>query len=59
MNKHFLTPFFEPKSVAVIGASESTGSLGNQVIRNLKEDGYSGKLFPVNPNHKKVLGLKV
>ncbi|MCG8316674.1 MAG: bifunctional acetate--CoA ligase family protein/GNAT family N-acetyltransferase [Pseudomonadales bacterium] len=58
MNKHFLTPFFEPTSIAVIGASDSQGSLGNQAIRNLKDQGYQGRMFPVNPGHRKVAGLK-
>ncbi len=58
MNKHFLTPFFEPESIAVIGASDSSGSFGNKVIRYLKDDGFKGAIYPVNPNHKKIHGLK-
>ncbi|MDX1694155.1 MAG: bifunctional acetate--CoA ligase family protein/GNAT family N-acetyltransferase [Ketobacteraceae bacterium] len=58
MNKHFLTPFFEPKTIAVIGASETRGSLGNQLMLQLAKSGFSGQLFPVNPGHKKIHGLK-
>ncbi len=52
-----LTCVFEPKSVAVIGASEDAGKIGNVILRNFVEGGFSGKIFPVNPNSKKILGL--
>lgn len=58
MNKHFLTPFFEPKSIAVIGASESKGSLGAQVMQHLKSAGFAGEIYPVNPGHKKIYGVR-
>jgi acyl-CoA synthetase (NDP forming) len=42
---HYLQPLIEPRAVAVIGASERSGSLGYTVIRNLLESGFTGRLF--------------
>jgi len=49
--------FFRPSSVAVIGASESEGSLGGQIIANLLH-GYKEPIYPVNPNYKEIKGLR-
>ena len=49
MGMRFLRNFFEPTSIAVIGASEKTQSLGGQVLRNLLEGGFKGTLVVVNP----------
>jgi acetyltransferase len=49
--------FFRPSSVAVIGASESEGSLGGQIIANLLH-GYQEAIYPVNPNYKEIKGLR-
>jgi acetate---CoA ligase (ADP-forming) len=51
-------PFFKAKSIAVIGASRSSGKVGNVILRNLIDGGYSGKVFPVNPSADEILGLK-
>ncbi|NTV43087.1 MAG: acetate--CoA ligase family protein, partial [Syntrophobacteraceae bacterium] len=48
---------FKPISVAVIGATDEKESSGCAVVRNLMRDGYEGRLFPVNPDIDKVLGL--
>lgn len=55
-----LEPFFEPKSVAVIGASTSPGKLGYTVVENLVDVGYAkvGGVYPINPNANEILGLK-
>jgi len=55
--RHYLTPLFEPDSVAVIGATERTGAVGAVVIRNMLEAKYQGALFGVNPKHKSVHGV--
>jgi len=52
-----LDPFFKPKSIAVIGATPTPGKVGNIVIENLLGDGYRGKIFLVNPNHKDILSI--
>jgi acetate---CoA ligase (ADP-forming) len=53
-----LKPFFEPSSVAVIGASSNTSKLGYAVLKNLHEGGYSkrGKIYPINPGAEEILG---
>ncbi|WP_148716261.1 bifunctional acetate--CoA ligase family protein/GNAT family N-acetyltransferase [Chitinolyticbacter meiyuanensis] len=58
MKQHYLTPLFDPKSVAVIGASETEGAVGKTVFANLIEGGYAGKLHPVNLRHPTVMGVK-
>lgn len=55
--QHYLTPLFEPKSVAIIGASERERSVGAVLVRNMVDSGYKGKLFAVNPKHQTVFTL--
>ena len=52
-----LDKFFKPKSVAVVGATPTSGKIGNIIIENLFSDGYKGKIFFVNPNYKEILGM--
>jgi acetyltransferase len=54
-----LKPFFEPASVAVIGASRTPGKGGYNIVENLLRLGYRGKIYPVNPRGGEVLGLKM
>ncbi|SLN17482.1 CoA-binding protein [Oceanibacterium hippocampi] len=54
-----LAPFFEPRSVAVVGAGERATSSGGAVLRNLRIGGYSGEIIPVNPKGGTILGLPV
>lgn len=54
-----LKNLFEPKSVAVIGASTTEGKLGYAVFKNLATLGYSGKLFPINPKGGELLGYPI
>jgi len=51
--------FFEPESVAVIGASGTPHKPGHDVIKNILANGYEGKLFLVNPKGGEILGLPV
>lgn len=53
-----LDNFFQPDSVAVIGASRDPEKLGFAVLNNLKEGGYQGRLYPINPKADEILGLK-
>jgi acyl-CoA synthetase (NDP forming) len=57
--KKTLVPFFEPKSVAIVGASASPGKAGYEAIRNVLANGYPGKVYPVNPKGGEILGLPV
>ena len=54
-----LEAIFKPKSVAVIGASTAPGKLGHDILANLKNGGFPGPLYPVNPKAEEILGLKV
>jgi len=53
-----LSSFFAPKSVAVIGASDSPGSVGRTLLWNLVSSPFGGTVFPINPKHKSVMGIK-
>ena len=53
-----LDAIFNPKAVAVIGASDNPGKLGSHVMRSLVEGKYPGKIFPVNPGKEEILGIK-
>ncbi|MDF6017740.1 acetate--CoA ligase family protein [Streptomyces sp. JH34] len=48
----------EPRSVAVIGASNEQGKIGNSVMRNLIDGGFAGEIHPVNPRADDILGRK-
>ena len=50
--------FFCPRSVAVIGASRGKGKVGNVILENIINSGYSGKIYPVNPNADEIFGIK-
>jgi acyl-CoA synthetase (NDP forming) len=50
--------FFQPKSVAIIGASAVPHKPGNDVIRNILANGYTGKLYLVNPKGEEIQGMK-
>ena len=52
-----LAPFFNPRTVAVVGASPTPGKPGHILLRNLMEAGELERLYPVNPGHRSVLGL--
>jgi len=51
-----LDKFFNPKSIAVIGASRTAGKLGYTILENLKLS-FNGKIYPINPNAGEILGL--
>lgn len=53
-----LEKFFDPESVAVVGASRTFGKAGNVIVVNLLHLGFKGKVYPVNPKADTILGLK-
>ncbi len=53
-----LDSLLRPNSVAVIGATEREGSVGRAVLANLLKPTYKGIVYPVNPNHKILMGEK-
>jgi acyl-CoA synthetase (NDP forming) len=59
MSNKVLDRFFHPKSIAVIGASESVYSYGTRYIQALLDFGYRGKIFAINHKGEKALGYKI
>ncbi|MCD4741682.1 MAG: GNAT family N-acetyltransferase [Desulfobacteraceae bacterium] len=57
MSTHNLHRLFNPKSVAVIGASEKKDSVGFLIIKNLLKNDFAGDIFPVNSNYSSIMGL--
>lgn len=49
--------FSAPKSLAVIGASQTPGKIGYVLVNNLIKSGYEGKIYPVHPKAKEILGI--
>ena len=56
--KRILDKFFYPNSVAVVGATEKPEKISYAVVRNLLAGGFKGAVYPVNPKHQTVQGLK-
>ena len=50
---------FEPRGVAIIGASRDQSKIGHKFVRNISLSGYKGKIYPVNPEGGEILGYKV
>jgi acetyl coenzyme A synthetase (ADP forming)-like protein len=53
-----LRPFFEPTSVAVVGASRRRGSIGGELFRNVLEADFTGAAYPVNRGGEPVAGVR-
>ena len=51
-------PLFNPRSVAIIGASRTIGRGGNILVENLMKFGFRGAIYPINPSTEEILGLK-
>ena len=56
MGQYNLNRIFKPRHVAVVGASEKAGTIGNALMRNLIDGGFCGMLLPVNPKYKTIHG---
>jgi acyl-CoA synthetase (NDP forming) len=50
--------FFNPRAVAIIGASQDFITISGQPLKHLQSHGYRGKLYPVNPRYQEVAGIK-
>ncbi|RPJ47871.1 MAG: bifunctional acyl-CoA synthetase/GNAT family N-acetyltransferase [Betaproteobacteria bacterium] len=57
LDRHYLTPLFEPASVAIIGASTRGGSIGAVLIENMLAARYRGTLYAVNPRQTSIRGV--
>jgi len=58
MGIYNLDRIFQPESVAVIGATEKENSIGNALMTNLINGGFSGEIVPIHPKHATVQGIK-
>ncbi|MHA1651639.1 MAG: CoA-binding protein, partial [Candidatus Helarchaeota archaeon] len=58
MNHTNLETLFNPKTVCVIGASQKRNKVGSQVLVNLITASFTGKIYPINPKHDMLFGLK-
>ncbi len=54
----WLGPLLEPRSIAIVGASERAGSFGRTTLAQTLSGGFKGKVYPVNPKQKEILGLR-
>lgn len=57
MGLYRLDHILKPSSLAVVGASERPNTVGRALVHNLKQGGYQGRVYPVNPKQPEVLGL--
>ncbi|MFX0148375.1 MAG: acetate--CoA ligase family protein [Candidatus Hodarchaeota archaeon] len=55
---HDISYFFNPKSISVVGASPTPGKVGYNVLKNIIDSGYSGKIYPINPTATEILNNK-
>ena len=53
-----LTPFFAPRSIAVVGAGERPTSSGGAIMQMLRQAGYGGRVVPVNPKGGEIFGYQ-
>lgn len=56
---HSLQKFFEPESIAVVGASREKEKLGRMVLDNILGCGFKGQVYPVNPKAEDIDGMTV
>ncbi len=53
-----LDPFFNPRSIAVVGASAVPGKLSRIIMESLDRSGFAGEVYPVNPKYSEVMGRR-
>ncbi|MCJ7752703.1 MAG: CoA-binding protein, partial [Armatimonadetes bacterium] len=53
-----LQHLFEPRAVAIVGASTKPGKVGHDILRNMLSSGFAGEVYPVNPHADEILGKK-
>jgi len=56
--RHDIDYLCNPQSVAVIGASETRGKWGHELLMGIINGGYKGKIYPINPKAAEIAGLK-
>lgn len=58
MSGRDLDRLFTPRSIAVVGASANPAAIGGQPIVFLRQQGFSGRIYPVNPKYQDIAGLR-
>ncbi len=58
ISKSPLYPIAQPDSIAFFGASNSFSSMGFSILNSILEEGFEGRIYPVHPREKKVVGLQ-
>jgi len=53
---HRLDPLLRPRSIAIVGASARSATVGNHTLSNILAGGFAGQLYPINPNYDELLG---
>ncbi|MBW2035420.1 MAG: CoA-binding protein, partial [Deltaproteobacteria bacterium] len=56
---HFLDRFFNPESVAIVGATNNPFKMNFRILENLVNLNFKGRIYPVNRHSKEILGIKV
>ena len=54
-----LDSLFRPRSIAILGASHKPGKVGFELVKNIVEAGFQGRIYPINPKGGEILGYKV
>jgi acetyltransferase len=57
-SEHPLQSFFWPQSIAVLGASPDTHRIRGRLLHQLRENGYPGRILPINPSYQEISGLR-
>jgi acyl-CoA synthetase (NDP forming) len=57
MSEHALQSFFWPQSIAVLGASPDTHRIRGRLLHQLRENGFPGRILPINPSYQEIGGL--
>lgn len=52
-----LNSFYHPRSIAIVGASKESASIGGRLMQNLLHHGYKGDIYPINPKYEEIAGL--
>ena len=58
MSEHALQSFFWPQSIAVLGASPDTHRIRGRLLHQLRENGFPGRILPINPSYQEIGGLR-
>jgi acetyl coenzyme A synthetase (ADP forming)-like protein len=53
-----IRPFFQPRAVAIVGASRNADNIGHKILKGLLEYGFKGPVYPVNPKADEILGVR-